>query len=216
VEYLGIRQVVNGRRLAAFDSLRVATRLTYSLRDHPEYVNATLLYLDSTATLRNGVKSQSFTKLFRLNADDNGATEALNGAVMSVDFEDASTTTPVINSNGNGQINYSSADLAAIVSSSIVGFGMILFMIYVGYARCYAKQSKSTETYEEDQSQSHSQNDSMDFHTIYDGNNEWTDDVMIFINIQEDENASASSTISSRVMMPQTIVSSDGTFESRM
>jgi hypothetical protein len=225
IEYLGIRAVLHNRRqLSTTAELVIATRITYNMIDYLEYnANATKLYVDTTGNLRTSVDGDDFTTAFTENGNQMNSNN-INSLtdVIRVEFEDFSIISPVINSNEMGQIKIDSTQLAAIISSVIVGFGLLLFLIYVGYVRCYDREEKDTMkggSSAESQEQDGSVMDSIDFETIYDENAEWNTEDMIIINIMEDERSagSARSGFGNVYALPSQVVTYEhNTTESRL
>jgi hypothetical protein len=199
-EYLGIRPE-SRRRLTNFHQLIIATRLSYNVKDYPAFHNASELFDYLEATFADSLESKAFTNEFREKAALFDATDALYADVMKIEFDDVQIIRPSINSAEQVQVDLSSSDLAAIISATIVGLGMILFFAYIGYLRCYNKNSQENSFMLYDSSSSGSgsgddsddyssleasqSDDKLDFNNIY-NRTDWSDDVMIFVNVQEE------------------------------
>jgi hypothetical protein len=202
-EFLGIRPE-SRRRLTNFHQLIIATRLSYNVKDYPAFQNASALYDSLEATFADALESKAFTNEFREKAALFDATDALYADILKIEFDDVQIIRPSINSAQQVKVDLSSSDLAAIISATIVGLGMILFFAYIGYLRCYNKSPESSFMLYDSSSSgsgsgsgsgddnddyssleaSHS-DDKLDFNNIY-NRRDWSDDVMIFVNVQEE------------------------------
>ncbi len=215
IEFLGIRNVVSGRRLETSNTLTVATRLSFNSTDFPELLgNGSAIYALTSKKLSDSVSSGQFDTVLQSNGAD---TEMKQAQVLSLAFEDKSITNPVVNSNGDQQLPLATADLAAIVSGAIVGFGLLVFLVYVGYTRCRGEKdvmmqkelrrsSSSSSQYSEDMKES-IDSDSITLEEIYWDTQEHNE--VIVLNIMKDYGIEEDSMLSRIVELPVVNTTSD-------
>jgi hypothetical protein len=150
---------LRSRRLASNDFV-VATRVTFNLHDFPSYHNnASKLYSDAKHNLFSSVETDMFTNEFRDQAQAHGATDAQHAEVTGIEFQDVQIIKPNINSASTAEVGLNQSSLAAVISATIVGFGLLLFMIYMSYTRWCVKDSR--EVWDEESSSYGSGDDSV-------------------------------------------------------